>query len=429
MANKNRKRGRRGNHEGSIVLRKDGLYQASIMFNGIKKYSYSMDKRVCQTWLAEQQLRLSRNQPVTDNNITLLKWLQHYIETYCEGYCRPATIDNYRLYADKHIARSIIADTPISKLTCDHIQLFLNNLERLDGNGELSSKSIRNMYIFLKAALKQAKVCGLTYINAAEGVRLKKGESNKRPLLSDEQVNAVIQAAGSHAFSIGIKIQATVGLRTSEVLALRHSSLITVDGIPALNVEYAVKREPVKNPKAGSPMTYWVLSEPKTTASKALVPIPCSLYKEIQDSINAQHEQAAKCPVYIDDPFICGDPDTGGLVTPDRYRAFWNKLREQVGLPKEAVLHCLRHYAASTLIKNGASPVATARILRHAQNSTTIPVPNSNTKPTQYLPTIILISKGRFSCLYASNLPHCFFRNLIQFTSAKFTILLPCFSA
>lgn len=372
MSYKNRKRGRRGNHEGSLIRRKNGLYQASIMFNGVKKYHYSKDKRVCQTWLAEQQLKLSRNQPVTDNNITLLKWLQHYITTYCEGYCRPATLENYRLYTDGHIARSSIADTPISRLTCDHIQVFLNNVERLDGNGELSQKTCRNLYIFIKAALEQAKICGLTYINAAEGVRLKKGESNKRPLLSDDQVDAVIKAAGSHAFAIGIKIQATVGLRTSEVLALRHSSLVSVDGIPVLNVEYAVKREPVKNPKAGSPMTHWVLSEPKTTASKALVPIPNSLYQEIQASMKVQHEQAMKCPVHIDDPFICGDPDTGDLVTPDRYRTFWTKLREQVGLPKGAVLHCLRHYAASTLIKNGASPVATARILRHAQNSTTL---------------------------------------------------------
>lgn len=372
MANKNRKRSRRGNHEGSIVLRKDGLYQVSIMFNGIKKYSYSKDKRVCQTWLAEQQLRLSRNQPVTDNNITLLKWLQHYIDTYCEGYCRPATLANYRLYTDGHIARSSIADTPIYKLTCDHIQVFLNVVERLDGNGKLSQKTCRNLYIFLKAALEQARICGLTHINSAEGVRLKKGEPNKRPLLTDKQVEAVIKASGSHAFAIGLKIQATIGLRTSEVLALRHSSLVTIDGIAALNVEYAVKREPIKNSTAGSPMTHWVLSEPKTAASKALVPIPLSLYKEIQDSIKTQHEQAKKCPVYIDDPFICGDPDTGDLVTPDRYRAFWTKLREQVGLPKDVVLHCLRHYAASTLIKNGASPVATARILRHAQNSTTL---------------------------------------------------------
>ena len=372
MADKHRKRSRRGNHEGSIILRKNGLYQASIMFNGIKKYHYSKDKRVCQTWLAEQQLKLSRNQAITDNKVTLIQWTRHYINTYCEGYCRSTTLANYRLYTEGHIARSSIADISIFKLTCDHIQVFINNVERLDGHGELSQKTCRNLYIFIKAALEQAKICGLTYINAAEGVRLKKGESNKRPLLSDEQVEAVIQAAGSHAFAIGIKIQAVVGLRTSEVLALRHSSLVTVDGIPTLNVEYAVKREPIKNPTTNSPATHWVLSEPKTASSKALVPIPCSLYKEIRDSIKAQHEQAAKCPVYIEDPFICGDPDTGDLVTPDRYRAFWCKLREQVGLPKEAVLHCLRHYAASTLIKNGASAVSTARILRHAQNSTTL---------------------------------------------------------
>lgn len=368
MPGKHRKRSRRGNHEGSIILLKNGLHRAAIMFHGKKNYKYSHSLDECKTWLAEKQLKIRRGQPVTDTQIKLIEWLHHYISTYCEGYVRPATLANYNLYVDGHISRSTIADTAISKLNCDHMQIFFNSVARLDGRGDLSQKSCKNMYIFLKAALEQARICGLTQINAAEGVRLKKEEAHKRPLLSDAQVCAVIYEAGNHAFSIGIKIQATLGLRTSEVLALRNSSIVNVDGIPALNVEYAVKREPV----SGSLKTKWMLSEPKTATSKALVPIPESLYHEILTSIQVQQEQAKKNPIYIDDPFICGDPDTGEMVTPDRYRAFWTKLREKAGLPKEAVLHCLRHYAASTLIKNGASPVATARILRHAQNSTTL---------------------------------------------------------
>lgn len=368
MPGKHRKRSRRSNYEGSIILRSDGLYRAAIMFHGHKSYKYSRNIADCKVWLAEQQLKISRGQPITNSDTTLLEWLRHFINTYCDGYVRPATLANYNLYTEGHISRSNISDTPISKLTCDHIQLFLNNLERLDGRGELSQKSIRNMYIFLKAALEQARICGLTYINAADGARLKKAEVHKRPLLTDKQVESVLKAAGTHAFAIGLRIQACIGLRTSEVLALRHSSLVSVDGIHCLNVEYAVKREPV----AGISKTRWVLSEPKTSASKALVPIPESLYQEIMEAMKTQEEQAKKCPLYIDDPYICGDPDTGDMVTPDRYRSFWTKLREQIDLPKDAVLHCLRHYAASSLIRNGASPVATARILRHAQNSTTL---------------------------------------------------------
>ena len=363
-----RKRSRRRNHEGTIIKRSDGLYRAAIMFQGHKFYHYSRQEKECKTWLLEQQLMFCRGQPVTDNDITLLEWLRHYIATYCEGYVRPATKANYQLYTEGHIAHSAIAGTAISKLTCDHIQLFFNSVKRLDQQGSLSQKTEKNMFVFLKAALEQARICRLTNINAAEGVRLKKSEPHKRPLLTEEQVDAVIQAAGSHAFAVGIKIQATVGLRTSEVLALRQSSLVTVNEVHCLNVEFAVKREPI----AGTSKTSWVLSEPKTAASKALVPIPESLYRDIQASIKAQEEQAKKYPVYINDPFICGYPDTGDIVSPDRYRAFWTKLREQAGLPTDAVLHCLRHYAASSLIRSGASPVATARILRHAQNTTTL---------------------------------------------------------
>ena len=370
MIGKHRRRSRRGNHEGCIIQRSDGLFRAAIMYCGDKKYHYSRQKQDCHAWLAEQQLKFRRGQPITNSDITLLDWLRHFMSTYCEGYVRPATLANYELYAEGHIARSNISGTPISKLSCDHIQLFLNSVRRLDGQGELSQKTIRNMYVYLKSALEQARICGLTNINAAEGVRLKKSEAHKRPLLTDEQIESVLQAAGTHAFAIGLRIQATIGLRTSEVLALRQSSLVSVDGIHCLNIEYAVKREPVAG--TSKTKTKWILSEPKTAASKALVPIPDFLYQDLIESIKAQEEQSKKSPLYKQDPFICGDPDTGDMISPDRYRSYWIKLREQAGLPKDAVLHCLRHYAASSLIRSGASPVATARILRHAQNSTTL---------------------------------------------------------
>ncbi|MDE6784004.1 MAG: hypothetical protein K2J26_01305 [Ruminococcus sp.] len=48
------------------------------------------------------------------------------------------------------------------------------------------------------------------------------------------------------------------------------------------------------------------------------------------------------------------------------------------------------------MIQNGVDVKTVQACLGHNDANTTIPVPNSNTKPTQYLPTIILISKGRF---------------------------------
>lgn len=82
--------------------------------------------------------------------------------------------------------------------------------------------------------------------------------------------------------------------------------------------------------------------------------------------------------------------------------------------------HILRHTFCTRLANAGMNPKALQYIMGHANITMTIPVPNSNTKPMQYLPTInsntfILINKGRFSRSYARNLPHCFSDALFNF--------------
>lgn len=69
---------------------------------------------------------------------------------------------------------------------------------------------------------------------------------------------------------------------------------------------------------------------------------------------------------------ICSD--TGGFIDPGTFRSFMRKSVENAGLPQNITPHSLRHYAASNLIRKGASVTATARILRHAQSSTTLNV-------------------------------------------------------
>ena len=64
---------RRSNHEGSIVKRSSGLYQAMIMFDGKRQYHYDRKKQNCVSWLAEMHLKFIRGQPITDNSISLIK--------------------------------------------------------------------------------------------------------------------------------------------------------------------------------------------------------------------------------------------------------------------------------------------------------------------------------------------------------------------
>ncbi len=119
------------------------------------------------------------------------------------------------------------------------------------------------------------------------------------------------------------------------------------------------------------------------------------------------------------DGFICRD-NLGKMITPNYVTQHFHYVVTKNGM-KHLRFHDLRHSCASLLLANDIPMKAIQEWLGHSNFAITIPVLNSNIKLTQYLPIIILISKGRFSCLYARNLP-LFFRSLIQFSYAKFTI-------
>ena len=154
---------RRGNHEGSIVKRADGRFQASIMFAKKRLYHYSMKRNDCIQWLTDMRTRIRRGMPVSDAAVTLGEWTAHYIETYCEGYVRSSTLQNYRSYLNQHILPSSISSEKLSSLNSDSIQVFLNDLHRKDGKGDLSAHMQRNVWLFLNGVLNAAENSGLIF--------------------------------------------------------------------------------------------------------------------------------------------------------------------------------------------------------------------------------------------------------------------------
>ena len=372
MNKKQRRNRRRSNHEGSMTQRKDGRWQASIMIDGNRYYFYSYQKEECINWLTEQRTKLMQNLPIT-KDVTFVEWVQHYIEVRAKGFVRPATLANYICYCVKHIAPHSIAKVKLSKLTADHIQMFVNGLKRLDSGEALKAKTVRNIWQFISAALAYAVDCGLIWRNVAERVKLRKADTKKRPFLTDDDVRKLIQTAAEdgHPWKIGITAL-TLGLRISELLALRRSSIITQDGIPCLNITQALKREYNFEAKPGEPKTVLHLSRPKTDSSIRKVPITPSIMKELNRHLTFQEEQATQSyGLYEADPFIIGS-SLGNMTDPGSFRTYFSRIVEKAGLPKTVTPHALRHYAASSMIRHGASPVGAARVLGHRQPNTTL---------------------------------------------------------
>jgi len=168
---------RRGNHEGSIVKRADGRFQASIMYDGKRKYYYNTRRPECVKWLTDMRTRIRRGMPVSDSEMTLGEWVEHYITTYCVGFVRSSTLQNYLSYSERHIQPNRVSAIKLSALNSDHIQVFMNELKRSDGAGELSAHTQRNIWLFLSGALNAAENSGLIFRNPAKCVKLIKART------------------------------------------------------------------------------------------------------------------------------------------------------------------------------------------------------------------------------------------------------------
>ena len=355
-----RKTSRRSNGEGSIVRRKDGRYQGSIMANGTRRYYYSSKRADCVNWLTEMRAKLKEGQPIADD-VTVLTWGKHYLEGYAREFVRSSTLANYIGYLDNHLQPHPIARVKLSKLTADQVQMFANQLCRSDSKAPVKSHNQRNIIQFLSSMLECAVDNNLMARNVAENVKLRKSDKKQRPILTVQDVQRLIQAADGHRWQIGIKLL-TEGLRISELLGLRHSDIIMADGLRCMSISRALKRQYDFNAGQGKPRTALVLSEPKTDSSVRVLPILPSILPDLEQHMQGQLERKKECfGFYAVDPFIIST-DLGGSVDPGNFRKFFIKAAEKAGLPSVRP-HDLRHFAASEMMRQGASPVGAAKVL------------------------------------------------------------------
>lgn len=195
--------------------------------------------------------------------------------------------------------------------------------------------------------------------------------------LHPEAVKALIVTA-SPRYRALVRQAASTGLRQGELFGLE-------DGDPAETV--TVKQQLI-GPDKGVPY----LGEPKTRQSYRSVPQG----RSVADEIARHRERFPPQVVYIEDRTNPRKPvwrharllytsDAGGAIRRGSWAKVWarnvkranahlKKLGSKVRVPEDATLHDLRHFYASVLIKNGATPKQVQMRLGHAKPSITLNV-------------------------------------------------------
>ena len=370
------------NGTGTIKQRSNGLWEArfwATMPDGKRKRlsKYARRKRDCLAWLTEMRYREQNGEVSAESDLTLIAWMRLWLKQYLPDI-RASTRASYNAVINRHLAVHRVADIKLRDLTTDHLQSFFNELTasgRLDGRGGLSAKTVRNIYLVLHKALRQARGNRLIRLNPADYVALPKVKRAEVKLLTDDEVRKILAVTRGERWEAGMVILLFCGLRLSEMLALRAGSLVELDGRHYLRVDFSLKREQIVDAPEGHQKTILQLGELKTEGSRRLVPLLPEVYDIIMRNLANQKEDAARSyDLYASDPFIVSN-ELGCFVDCTSFRKFFKQMLAKAGITRRVRIHDCRHYYCSLAVRsastssNGADMALVKKCLGHSISS------------------------------------------------------------
>ncbi len=285
--------------------------------------------------------------------MTVDEYLAEWLEAQ-QSAVETSTYEAIRIYIQRHLM-PFFSGLELAKLTSKDVQGYIRHKStggRCDGKeGGLSTVSVRKHVSVLKQALKDAVLDGYIASNPALNVKMKKqksGITEKSVLMSTEEAQAVLEIFEGHPIYLAVALSLYYGLRRSEVLGLRWSSIdfkfdtITINHTIVKNVTIVAK------------------DRTKTEASKRTY----ELLPELKTALLQRYNEQGKISDYV---FCWQD---GRTMRPDYVTKSFQKVLKRNGF-KHMRFHDLRHSTASILFDRGWQLEDVKNWLGHSDIETT----------------------------------------------------------
>jgi len=347
---------RRGQGEGSIYLRKDGRWCASITLeNRKRKTFYGKTRKEVQ-----EKLRVALNEQKqgilsTGPHQTMKQFLEQCLEEVHKPAIRIGTYKGYRMYLDNHIIPAL-GHMQLQKLTPQRVQAFYSHMQQ-EG---LSAKSVSNIHGLLHKALDQAVRWGLVPRNVCDAVSLPKQARHEIQPLNEEQARRLLVSARGHSLEGMITLAVTTGMRSGELLALKWRD-INLDN-RSLHIQRSMGYIPGKG---------YLEFETKTPKSRRKIVLPPFVCEALKQHRTRQLEARLIAGERWQDRDLVFCNMYGGYFDPAHLRQRFDKLLKEAGLP-DVRFHDLRHSTATILLSIGVPAKVVQEILGHGQISMTL---------------------------------------------------------
>ena len=313
---------------------------------------------------AEQVLRkliaeAEKGYHVTNNKITILEWVQTWLDVYIEPNVSPTTLSRYQGMIKRYI-NPLLGSVQVQQLTTLAVQSWVNGLKVSPASGkEMSAATIKHAYHVLKGAMDKAVLAGIIPRSPCQGVMLPKGEKKAPVIYDEQQIHQLIQAAKGTEMELPIDMELCLGLRRGELLGLEWGDIDWKKG-----QIHIIRTRVVVNGKS-------VVKDPKTATSKRTIDVPTRLMEKLKKhQRTCQMNRLRMGEDYTATDFIIVHPD-GKPIYPEYLSQMLTKLQKKYDLP-QCRFHDLRHLCASIMLMQGVNVKVAQERLGHKDISTTL---------------------------------------------------------
>ena len=294
---------------------------------------------------------------------TLAMLLEEFMKQHADENLAPKTIERYREMAT-YIAPEL-AEMNLTEITALHLSREWTRLLKCGGHTRKSNaprpmkpKTVRNIAGLVSAAFGRAIKWGLATTNpVTHSDRPKVRKRIGIALLPSEQDRLTQCATGPWCLPVFLNMAAATGARRGEVLALRWSD---IKGAVVL-----IDRSLCQT-RAGLVFKTTKSEDPRKIELPASMVACLDAHRVRQDEFRKQFG-----PDYHSDLDLVFANLDGSPLKPDSISSAVRHLCRQLGLPKGASLHTLRHSHASLLLADGVDLATVSARLGHSSVRTT----------------------------------------------------------
>lgn len=345
---------KRGQGEGSLYKRKDGLWVAQIYAQGTKLYKYCKTQGEARDWLQETRNQMQGGLALATSQITITQFLKQWLESY-EASLRPKTFQQYEQIVKQYIVPRI-GRIKIRELRPDHIQALYNaNLK--EGK---SPRTVLLIHAVLHRALNQALKWSLIVRNPVQGTTHPKFRRKEMRTLTDTQVRDLLRVVKGSRYEALYLLAVSTGLREGELLGLKWSDL-----------EWTSRRLMVQRQLQRLRGGGLVFSEPKSQAGKRAVVLSSTVISRLKSHRVIQAYIRLFAGEHWQEKDLVFPSTIGTPWDPRNLYKHFKILLKQAKLP-DIRFHDLRHTAATLMLQQGIHPKIVQERLGHADISLTL---------------------------------------------------------